>query len=58
MCIYIYIYIYNLPPLNKKTPHKKPHLGGGEQICVTIKLDGGTINPLIKNNDVWFDLPP
>ena len=29
----------------------------GEQIFVTINLDGGTITPLIKD-DVWFDLSP
>ena len=50
MCVYIYIYIYNLP-LNKKTPLiRNPPWRG--QIFVTINLDRGTITSLINKNDV------
>ena len=46
--MYIYIYIYNLPPpLIRHAPNKKPPLGGTN--IVTINLDGGTITPLIRN---------
>ena len=53
--IYIYIYIYDIPPLIINPPNKKPPLGGGKQIFVTINLAGGTITPLIRNI-CWFDL--
>ena len=53
--IYIYIYTYNFPPPYNKPPNKNKQLG--EQIFVTINLDGGTITPLIKD-EFWFDLPP
>ena len=62
VCIYIYIYlytciyVYNLPPLIRNPPNKKPPLGGGNK-HVTINLDGGTITPLIRN-DGWSNLPP
>ena len=44
VAIYIYIYIYIIPPLNNNPPPNKKE-PWGEQIFVTINLDGGTITP-------------
>ena len=54
VCMYVCMHVIS-PPLIITRPNKnKPW---GEQIFVTINLDGGTITPLI-NDDFWFDLPP